>query len=168
MNPYYSHESDVGPVYDVATYSRVKPIVTAITALAFAFFTGLGAVYFWNPDLIDPEPSEMWADAHQEAKDMMKDHPIGLKVGVGFTALFSAFCLAMTISFLCNSVSGQYHIRVGEGGISLRVPNGLASVLEKDVPWSDIARLKVIQEKRVGAMSRNAGNTGGANPTSIE
>jgi hypothetical protein len=161
MNPYYSHESEVGPVYDVADYSRFKPIVTAITALMFAACAGFFAIYFWNPDLITENPSEMFVDAHEDAKNMMKEHPIGTKVGVGLSGMFSGLCLAMAISCMCNSISGRYHIRVGEGGISLRVPDGLTTVLEKDIPWSEISQLKVIQEKRVGALSRNAGNTGG-------
>ncbi len=161
MNPYYTHESEVGSVYDVASYSRFKPIATALAALAFAFFSGLGAVYFWNPDLIDPNPSEIWVEAHQDAKDLMTDHPIGTKVGVGLSALFSALCLAMSLSCICNSISGNYHIRVGEGGVSLRVPDALWGVLEKDIPWSEISELRVIQEKRLGALSRSAGNLGG-------
>ena len=161
MNPYYTHESEVGSVYDVASYSRFKPIATALAALAFAFFSGLGAVYFWNPDLIDPNPSEIWVEAHQDAKDLMTDHPIGTKVGVGLSALFSALCLAMSLSCICNSISGNYHIRVGEGGVSLRVPDALWGVLEKDIPWSEISALRVIQEKRLGALSRCAGNLGG-------
>ena len=161
MHSYYAHESEVGPVYDVANFSRSKSLMLAFASLVFAGLVGFGAVYFWNPDWIASEPSVIWADAHQETKDLMRQHPLGVKIGVTVASLFSVLCLAMTASCVANAVSADYYIRVGEGGLSLRVPDGLWSTYQRDIPWPDVAQLKVVQEKRFGALSRNDGNIGG-------
>jgi hypothetical protein len=161
MTGYYAHDSQFGPVFDVANYSRFKAIKTALISLGFGCMIGLGAAYFWNPDWVVSNPSEIWADAHQETKDLIRQHPLGVKVSAGCAALFATFCFAAAISLLANAVSNDFYIRVGEGGISLRVPDGLLGTFHRDLPWSEVDTLTVVQEKRLGAMSRNAGNTGG-------
>ena len=161
MIGYYAHASEVGPVFDVANYSRLKAIMMAFIAFGFGCLVALGAAYFWNPDSIISEPSEVWADAHKETKELIRQHPLGVKIGVGCAALFALLCFAGTISCVANAASNDFYIRVGEGGISLRVPDGLFGTFGQDLPWSQIARLTVVQEKKFGAMSRSSGNTGG-------
>lgn len=161
MAGYYAHPSEVGPVFDVANYSRFRAIKMAIICLGFGCLVAIGAVYVWNPDLIISEPSKVFADAHQETKDLMRDHPLGTKVGIGCAALFAALCFAGTVSCLANAAHGSFYVRVGEGGISLRAPDGLVGEFRQDFPWQAIERITVVQEKQVGAMSRNDGNTGG-------
>ncbi len=63
-------------------------------------------------------------DATQETKDLMRSHPQGVKIGVAIVSLFVILCLAGTVSCAANAASGDYYIRVGEGGPSLRVPDG--------------------------------------------
>ncbi len=161
MSPYYASESEVGPVFDVANYSRAKAIKMAVISMIFAGVTGLGAVYVWNPDWINPNPSEIWADAHQETKNLKLQYPTGVKVGVGIAGSLAALFFLMSLSCVANASSGDYHIRAGEGGISLKVPDGVFGTLEKDIAWEDITKLTVVQEKYLGSMSRNAGNIGG-------
>ena len=150
MHSYYARESEVGPVYDVANFSRFKSIMMALAALVFAGLVGFGAVYFWNPGWIVSEPSEIWANAHQETKDLTRQHPLGVKIGVAVASLFTGLCLVMSISCVANAVSADYYIRVGEGGLSLRVPDGLLGTYQRDIAWPEIAQLNVVQEKTFG------------------
>jgi hypothetical protein len=161
MNPYYARESDVGPVFDVAHYSSRKAIGTAVIGLVFGALVALAAAYVWAPDRVLAHPPKWYADAHQEAKDAIRQHPFGFHVGVGVAALFAALCVAGAASCLVNATTGNYYVRVGEGGVSLRVPDGIFSTFERDLAWSDIAKLKVVQEKQIGAMSKGSGNLGG-------
>jgi hypothetical protein len=161
MNPYYAHESAVGPVFDVAHHSRFKALVMGLIALGFAGLISWGAAYFWNPDWVVSEPSQGFAEAHQEAKDFAQQHPWGVITGVGIAALFALLCVAGAASCVVEAVSGDYYIRAGEGGLSMRVPGRLFGVLQRDFHWSEIADLTVIQRKRMGSMSRSAGNLGG-------
>jgi hypothetical protein len=160
MNSYYAHESAVGPVFDVAHYSRLKALWMALLWLGFAGFVGLGAAYAWDPDWINSSPSADWAKAHQELKDFLLDHPWGVNVGVGLAVMFAVLGLTAGVSCLVSLVSGNYYVRVGEGGISLRVPDVLGA-LERDLAWSEIALLKVVQEKYLGSLSQSSGNIGG-------
>jgi hypothetical protein len=161
MTGYYAHASEVGPVFDVANYSRSKAMKMAIIAFGFGCLVALGAVYFWNPDWIVSEPSEVWASAHAETKELMRQHPLGVKVGVVCAALFALLCFTGTVSCMANAMSGDFYIRVGEGGISLRVPDGLFGRFCQDLSWQEVASITVVQEKQLGAMSRSSGNTGG-------
>lgn len=160
MNPYYARQSDVGPVFDVAHYSPRRAIGTAVIGLIFGLVLGVGAVYLWNPDWVVNHPPKWYAKAHQEAKDAMRKHPLGFQVGAGAAGLFSLLCLAAGTSCFTNAVTRNYYVRVGEGGVSLRLPDGIFATFERDLPWSDIAKLKVVQEKQAGAMSVNSGNLG--------
>ncbi len=63
-------------------------------------------------------------DATQETKDLMWIHPQGVKIGVAIASLFVILCLAGTVSCAANAASSEYYIHVGEGGLSLRVPDG--------------------------------------------
>jgi len=161
MNAYYAHESEVGPVFDVARYSRGKSIWIGLVAIGFASLIGLAAVYVWNPDWINSNPSKIWAEAHQETKDLMRQHPQGTKAGVAVAGLFSLLVAGAGLSCFAGAVSGGFYIRVGEGGMSLRVPDGFVGTFERDIPWSDVSKLVVVQVNQLGAMSRNAGNLGG-------
>lgn len=161
LNAYYAHDSEVGPVFDVARFSRAKSLWMGLVGIGFAFLVGLAAAYVWNPDWINSNPSKVWAKAHQETKDLMRQHPQGTKVGVAVAGLFGLLFLAAGLSGVAQAVSGSYFMRVGEGGLSLRVPAGMWSAFERDIPWDDVAKLTVVQEKQLGSLSRSSGNLGG-------
>ena len=161
LNPYYSHESEVGPVFDVAKYSPGKSVWMGIIGILFAGFLGVAAAYVWNPDWLIQNPSKAWAKSHEDTKDLMRKHPQGAKVGVAIAGMFSLLFLAAGLSAVAEAFSGDYYIRAGEGGLSLHVPTGLWGDFTHDIPWDDVADLTVVQERRVGALSRNAGNVGG-------
>jgi hypothetical protein len=161
MNSYYGHESAVGPVFDVAHYSPFKATLLALTWLGFAAFVGLGAAYAWNPDWIISQPHEVFAEAHQEAKGWLGDHPWGVTIGVGLAAFFALLGLAGAASCLVAAWSGNFYLRAGAGGLSLRVPDLLAGATERDLAWSEIESLTVVQEKHLGSLSQSAGNLGG-------
>lgn len=160
MNPYYAHPSDVGPVFDVAHFSRRKALNIAVVGLILGVMIGAASVYAWNPDLILSHPPKWYAKGHEQVKELVDKYPIGAKVGVGVGALVAGFCLVGGVSFLMNAIAGNFYVRVGEGGVSLRVPDGVFTTFERDLPWSDISKLKVVQEKQAGAMSVNSGNVG--------
>jgi hypothetical protein len=161
MNPYYAHESSVGPVFDVAHYSRFKAAVLALTWLGFATFVGLGAAYSWNPDWIISQPHEVFANAHREAKGWLLEHPWGVKTGVAMAGMFTVLAVAAGGSCLVAVLWGNFYVRAGEGGLSLRVPDLFVGALERDLPWSDIENLTVVQEKWLGSLSQSSGNIGG-------
>lgn len=161
MNPYYAHESSVGPVFDVAHFSRFRSLWMGIVGLGFAAVVGVAAVFVWNPDWIVPHPPDWFLDGNQEIKDLAREHPLGVKIGVGTAALFALVFAAAGLSGIASAYSGKYYIRVGERGMSLRLPDSFFSSFERDLDWSQIDQLTVVQEKTIGSMSRNAGNVGG-------
>jgi hypothetical protein len=161
MNPYYANESSVGAVFDVAHFSRFKALKMAVVGFVFAALVGVAAVYVWNPDWLLPRPPSWFADANQDVKDLARQHPLGLKIGVGVAALFALIFAAASLSCIVNAYSGAYFIRVGENGLSLRLPDTFFSTFERDIDWSQVDKLTVVQEKYVGSLSRNAGNIGG-------
>ena len=161
LNAYYAHDSEVGPVFDVARFSRGKSLWMGLVGIGFACLVGLAAAYVWNPDWLNSNPSKAWAKAHQQTKDLMREHPQGTKAGVAVAGLFGLLFLTAGLSGVAQALSGGYFIRVGEGGLSLRVPAGVWSALQRDIPWGEVAQLTVVQEKRLGSLSRSSGNIGG-------
>ena len=64
--------------------------------------------------------------------------------------------------------SGDYFLRVGPGGVVLRMPQGLdlaqagfgSKVVSLALRWEEIHHLTVTSQKQLGSLSRNAGNIG--------
>ena len=167
MNPFYAHESSVGPVFDVATWSPRKAFVTAVFCLIGGIaFAGIAA-YAWFPDLLFDEPPAAFESFGEEIGNLKEEHPWATQVGIGFVALIGFLGLAGACSSTVNCFSGDYHFRAGPGGFSIRVPDGLdlttfgltSKVLDLDIPGGEIADWQIVQHKQVGALSRNAGNT---------
>lgn len=161
LNSYYAHESTVGPVFDVAHFSTYKSLKMGLAGLVFGAVVAAAALFVWNPDLVYPNPPEWFLDANQEVKDLARDYPLGTKIGVGVAGLFAFIFAAAGLSAFTNALAGDYYVRVGEGGISLRLPDSFFTCFERDFDWSQVANLTVVQEKYIGSMSRNAGNIGG-------
>lgn len=161
MNPYYAHASSVGDVFDVAHFSRGKSLFTGLIGIGFGAAIAFAAAYVWNPDAILQEPSEIWAEAHQDLKDLQVDHPVGVQVGVGVAGLFALLCVIGGLTCFANAATAGFYLRVGEGGLSVRAPEVIGRPFEQDYAWEEIEKLTVVQHKRLGAMSRGDGNLGG-------
>ena len=160
MNAYYARESEVGPVFDVATFSPSKALALGFSGLVLAVLVGAAALYVWNPNLVFPHAPKWFADGNRETLQLWKDYPRGTPLCVGGVGLFAALFLGGSLSYLYQAFTGVFYVRVGEGGISFRVPQGF-STLALDLPWDEILKLTVTQVKQFGALSRNAGNIGG-------
>jgi len=161
MNAYYAHESSVGSVFDVAHFSRFRSLWMGIIGLGFAAAVAVAALYVWNPDWIVIHPPDWFLNGNQEIKDLARQHPLGVKIGVGAGALFALVFGAAGLSGIASALSGNSYIRVGERGMSLRLPDSFFSSFEHDIDWDQIDQLTVVQEKYIGSMSRNTGNIGG-------
>lgn len=160
MNPYYARESEVGPVFDVATFSRRKAVAMVFSGLVFAALVGGAALYAWNPTLLVPHPPQLLAEANQEISKLWQDHPQAAQIGVAAAGLVAALFVTMSCAYLYQAFTQEMYVRVGEGGLSFRVPHGFRS-LALDLPWNEIIKLTVTQEKQLGSLSRNDGNLGG-------
>jgi hypothetical protein len=161
MNPYYAHESSVGPVFDVAHFSRFKSLWMGVVGLIFAAVVAVAATYVWSPDWIVPNPPDWFMDGNKEIKDLAREYPTGVKIGVGTAGLFALLFAAAGLTGIANAFCGDYYIRVGERGLSFRVPDSFFTAFERDIEWAQIAEITVVHEKYIGSMSRNAGNVGG-------
>lgn len=159
MNPEYAFQSDVGPVFDVATFSRGKSLMTGVTGVVFGALIGGAALYVWNPDWVVSDPPKWFADAHQDVRDVWRTHPRITAISVSTAAALAGLCAVAAVCCINGALWGTYYLRAGEGGISLRVPDGLGT-LAADLSWQEIAKLTVVQEKKFGSMSRNSGNVG--------
>lgn len=159
MSSGYAHESEIGPVFDVATFSPRKAIITAIVGTCFAAAVGGMAVYVWNPDWIVSNPAYGMTKANQEIRDLWRDHPRWCAVGVSVAGLLSAFLAAVSGKCWWDAWSGGYYLRASEAGLAMFVPNGWG-LLKLHVPWTEVEQVTVTQEKRLGSLSRSAGNIG--------
>lgn len=159
MNPEYAFNSDVGPVFDVATFSRGKAVMMGATAVVFAALIAGAALYVWNPGWFLENPPEWFADAHKDVRDVWQTYPRVTAISVATAAVLAALCGVAAVSCIAGALWGTYYLRAGEGGISLRAPDGFGT-LAVDLSWQEIAKLTVVQEKRLGSLSRNAGNVG--------
>ncbi len=166
MSPFYSHQSTVGPVFDVATWSRGKTWFMGVCALLFGLLVVAAMILVWHPTLLLEEPPEVIADVHEETVKLAKDNPWAAYGGSAIVGLFGFISLAAAFASAVAAIHGGYYFRAGPGGISLRVPHGLDlskfclafKRLEIDLPMSQIADWTIVQHKQAGSMSRNTGN----------
>ncbi len=166
MNPFYAHESSVGPVFDVATWSHRKALMMIVFCLFLGTSFSTAAVYAWAPDVFFDEPPEALESLNKEIADLKKEHPLGTQAGIAFVALIGFIGLTGICSSTVNAFSGDYYFRAGPGGISIRVPNGpdlttfclTSNILQLDLSNEEIDDWVITQHKRFGTMSRDAGN----------
>jgi hypothetical protein len=144
MNPYYARESAVGPVFDVATFSRGKAVAMGVAGLVFAALVGVAALYVWNPTWLVTDPPEVLRSLNQEIAKLWREYPQGTRYGVLGAALVALLFVVSAGAYLFQSFTGQMYFRVGEGGISFRVPRGFRP-LALDLPWEEIVKLTVTQ-----------------------
>jgi hypothetical protein len=108
---------------------------------------------------------ELLRELQQEVHKFEKTYPRGKLAATGIAGFLAWIFTGAGVALLIDA-GGRFHIRCGPGGVSLRVPAGLdwrtafftSAILERDIPWDDVERLTVVQHKRAGALSRNAGN----------
>ena len=168
MSPAFSHESQVGPVFDITSWSPSKSIWMGVVGSVCAATALATATFLWHPKIMEgrmPPGTEHVVDeaiaAHRTHTWKMRG---AMAVAGGLGWLFGV----AAITGLRDGFSGNYYFRAGAGGLSLRLPHGvswwhggLVSVpLELDLPWDEIEGLTVVQTKQLGSMSRNAGNIG--------
>lgn len=160
MNPYYARESQVGPVFDVATFSSRKALMIGFSGFVFAALVGGAALYAWKPTLLMPHPPQPIVEINREIAKLWRDYPQGTPYGIAGMGLVAGFFVLAAGSYLYQSFTGEMYLRVGEDGISFCVPRGFGT-LAHDLPWNEIEDLTVTQIKQFGSLSRNAGNLGG-------
>lgn len=166
MNPYYARESAVGPVFDVAHAKRANPFeIGRVVALVLAILVAAAVVFVLNPVWFKGVLPESIEELEDAVRDGWRDHPVWMWVGVGVGGCIAYVLASVFVADVISMFQGEFYLRSGPGGLSIRVPNGLASgilpwceILEIDLNWSDIDRWKVTQNKRLGAISANAGN----------
>jgi len=138
----------------------------------YAFLIGLGFVLItlflanplWFMELPKAEPLKGLVggilDAHTNS-------PWAIRTGMAVTGLFGWMSSFYGIASW-RDAGDDYYFRVGPGGISVRIPDGIdwsmcclrSAVLQRDAGWDEIDNLTVAQKKQFGSLSRNAGNIG--------
>ncbi len=166
MNPYYARQSSVGPVFDVGTWNTRFAVMSVLMGLGMFVVLSIAAYAFYDPTLLAKFDAKMWRELQREILGIWKDYPLGSQIGLGAAIFFAYIGLAASVSTLFDSFDPDFYLRVGAGGMSLRVPDGVdllklgfvSRILKLDLPWHEIKEWKVTQTKQFGAMSPHAGN----------
>lgn len=166
VNPCYAHDSAVGPVFDVATWSRAKAWSMAAFAPVLFLLLAAALVFAWKPTLVVDKPPKPIESFHQETLKFAKRQP-WVAYGVsGAVGLFAFVTLVGSVALTADAMKSDYYFRVGPGGFSLRLPDGLdwsqcgmaVKRFDWDIPADQIAEWTIVQRKQLGSMSRHAGN----------
>ncbi len=168
MNPGYAHESRVGPVFDVTSWSASKSLWMSLMGLIFAVQALGAAVFLWNPRIMDGKMPPGTQHVISDVIEVHRTHAWPIRGGIALAGGLGWVFSAASIAFFRDGCCGNYYFRAGPGGLSLRMPQGLSwqhggfvsAVLELDLPWDEIKRLTVTQTKQIGSLSRNSGNVG--------
>jgi hypothetical protein len=166
MSPFYAYASEVGPVFDVATWSPRKAFTMAIVGLLVGSACAVATAYVWDPSLFAADPPQWLKELNQELAKANKQYPWAVLGGTGLLALFAFIFLVGAVSCVADLFRADYYFRAGPGGLSLRVPTGVSlttlglrsNPLVLDLHWDEIADWKIVQHKQIGSLSANAGN----------
>ncbi len=152
---YDAHDSAVGPVFDVATFSRKAQWVLAISSATFGLLVCTALILAWKPTLLIAQPPELVETFHTAVMEQMRNRAWLVLFGTGVAVVVAWFAFAGAIAGLVAAVSeDKYYLRIGPGGLSVRVPErvdfgklGLAfKELHRDIPAEEITSWKVIQK----------------------
>lgn len=169
VNPYYARESSVGPVFDVGTFVGPKwyspkwlvALSLGIGCLAVASVLLFPGLLEW----VQFDATRRAAESLQRSiETWQKDYPWPLLGGAALACGLAYIFLAVLLASQLLRTHGPVYLRVGPGGMSLRIPAGLDKFrpwykfLELDAPWQEIAGYKIVQHKQMGSLSPNAGN----------
>ena len=166
MSPFYAHDSSVGPVFDAATWSPGRSLWMGIVAFGFGVVITVAIIAAWTPTLLVDKPPQVLTDFHDETLKLAGEHPWIAYGGSVLAGLFALVVLAASCACAMDAASGDYYLRVGPGGISLRVPHGLdparlflaSAKREADIPMDELDDWTIVQNKQLVSLSRNAGN----------
>ncbi len=166
MNPYYAHDSAVGPVFDAATWNTRWAFATIMMALGMFVVFSVAGYVFYDPTLLAKFDGEVWRDLQSEIGRLWRNYPLYSQIGLAVAGFLAYLGLTGAVSTVIDCSDPDFFLRVGAGGISLRVPDGLdfrklgfvSRILRLDLPWQDVAQWTVTQTKQLGSMSPHAGN----------
>lgn len=166
MSPAFAHESKVGPVFDITSWSPSKSIWMGLVGLVFAAAGLATATFMWHPKIMEGKMPPGTEHVIGEAITAHRTHTWKMRGGIAVAGGLGLLFGVAAIAWLRDGYSGRYYFRAGPGGLSLRLPNGLdwqygglvSAAQELDLPWNIIDGLTVTQTKQLGSMSRNAGN----------
>ncbi|MHB8969814.1 MAG: hypothetical protein ACYC3X_08895 [Pirellulaceae bacterium] len=166
MSPAYAHESKVGPVFDITSWSPSKSIWMGLVGLVFAAVLLATATFLWHPKIMAGKMPPGTENVIGDAIKAHRTHRWAMRGSIAVTGALGCLFGAAAIAGLRDGFSGGYYFRAGTDGLSLRLPRGLSwqhgglrsAALELDLPWDEIEGLTVTQVKQLGSLSRNAGN----------
>lgn len=166
MNPYYAHSSDVGDVFDVATWSPRKVLGNGIVGALVGILVAAAAVLLWNPQLLANLLPELAKTLEKQIRAIDKQYTYAILLAIISLATIAYVFVAAGLGGVFDAFRRNIYFRAGPGGLSIRVLRGVAwdklgfgsGVLCIDLPWSDIDRWAITQKKQFGSLSRNAGN----------
>jgi hypothetical protein len=168
MNPYYAHESSVGPVFDLTQWTGRGILNAAVCGLLFGAVIIVAAVFVYEPGwFVDKKkPPQALKEMVVGIQKAHKTHAWAMRGGIVLAALFGGACVAGSVAMLSDTFRRDYYFRAGPGGLSLRMPGGVSwshfgfvsKLVELELAWDEIASTTITQTRYVGAMSRNAGN----------
>jgi hypothetical protein len=168
-NPCDAYPSSVGPVFDVATWSARKVLISALLGLALGLGLAVSGAYFWNPKIFAEYLPKFLEEATSGILDLHRKYLWSRYAGTAVFGFFGFFFLAGGISCIRDVLSGNYYFRAGPGGFVIHIPDGIdltkfglkSNVVSLELPWNMIAMWTVVQVKQSGSKSRYTGNFGG-------
>jgi hypothetical protein len=169
MSPDYAYPSSVGPVFDVATWSTRKTVTMALFAIPLGLLLLAAGLYFWNPNLLAAHLPKFLKSLTPEVLKLHKQYAWVKWAVPGGLGVFGFVFTAGGIASLADAFRADYYLRMGPGGIALRMPDGIDlakfglrfKVLALELAWNDVADWQIVQVKQLGSLSRNAGNLSG-------
>lgn len=69
---YDAHDSAVGPVFDVATFSRKAQWVLAISSATFGLLICTALILAWKPTLLIAQPPKLVEKLHTAVMEQMR------------------------------------------------------------------------------------------------
>ncbi len=163
VNPYYARESAVGRVFDVGTW-RHRAILGCVVCVAMAALFAAATFCAVFPETLGDPASEAIVELQAEIVQAHVDYPWFMLAGEIVGGLLAWMFLMMAVSSLIVRSQGPFYLRVGPGGISMRLPGGISmwnprhKILERDLAWSEIEHWEIVQHKQFGSLSANSGN----------
>ncbi len=113
MNPYYAHESSVGPVFDITRWTGRGVANVAVVGLLFGVTLLVAAALVYEPTWLFKKPPEGFEDLVAGIRKGHKHYAWAMRGGIALSGLLGGVCVLGSVAMITDLFRRDYYLPHG-------------------------------------------------------